>query len=491
MSDMVVGDRLSAIKDSQAFIDELVRRDFVSFVLRAFPTIRGGSALELNWHIDAIAFQLSRIANGSSKRLLLTLPPRQLKSFMTSIAWVAWQLGINPRLSFVCVSYSNELSAKFARDCRAIMQSEWYRRTFPRTIITPSRTAVHDFETSVGGGRLATSVGGTLTGRGGDIIILDDVLKPDEASSAAVRESVNDWFASTLASRLNDKKTGAIIAVMQRLHQYDLAGMLLESGGWDELSLPAIATEDCLIPLMRGQFHQRHEGEPLHGAREPVPVLEQIHASIGSAAFAAQYQQQPLPAKGNIVKAEWLKQYNEPPDRGKIVQSWDTASKTEERNDWSVCVTAHVDGRTAYILDVWREKVEFSDLWKAVQRLAREWHPKTLLIEDTGNGTALIQRLRNDRPQGVPTPLPRKPKLDKASRLDAASSMMEAGDLLLPGEAPWLANFKAELLGFPSTRHDDQVDAISQLMNWLDQRHDGNVLCRPIVVRSHSSYWMG
>ena len=173
------------------------------------------------------------------------------------------------------------------------------------------RTAVHDFDTSVGGGRLATSVGGTLTGRGGDIIILDDVLKPDEASSEVARESVNAWFASTLASRLNDKKTGAIITVMQRLHQYDLAGMLLDSGEWDELSLPAIAAEGSAITLTRGRTWQRREGEPLHprASQSRYFDADQILRSAPRQ-FAAQYQQQPLPAKGNVVKAEWLKTYN-------------------------------------------------------------------------------------------------------------------------------------------------------------------------------------
>lgn len=489
---MNAAELLSRLNRPEAVMDELVRKNFVCFLLRAFPTIRGGAALELNWHIDAIAYELARVSDGRSKRLLLTLPPRQLKSFMTSVAWVAWQLGLNPRLSFVCVSYSNELSAKFARDCRAIMQSEWYRRTFPGTIITPSRTAVHDFETSVGGGRLATSTGGTLTGRGGDIIILDDVLKPDEANSEVAREAVNDWFSTTLASRLNDKKSGAIIAVMQRLHQYDLAGMLLETGEWNELSLPAIASEDSVIPLTRGRVHDRREGDPLHPGREPLSVLEQIRTSIGSTTFAAQYQQQPLPAKGNIIKAEWLKTYSDLPERGIIVQSWDTACKTDERHDWSVCITARVDGRKASIVDVWRERVEFTDLWKAVQRLSRQWHPSSLLVEDAGNGTALIQRLRNEKPAGVPSPIARKPKLEKVARLDAASSMVEAGDLLLPKDAHWLHNFKAELLGFPSTRHDDQVDALSQLMNWVDQRESNRVpICTPIVLRCHSNYRFG
>ena len=191
-------DILARIADAQAFFDELTRRDFPAFATRAFATIRGGAVLDHNWHIDALAHALEQVANGSCLRLLVNLPPRNLKSFMVSDAWVAWQLGLDPRRSFVCISYSGELATKFARDCKAIMQSDWYRRAFPRTIISAQRTATADFDTTLGGGRLATSIGGTLTGRGGDIIIIDDPLKPDEASSDAIRDGVNEWFSTTL-----------------------------------------------------------------------------------------------------------------------------------------------------------------------------------------------------------------------------------------------------------------------------------------------------
>ncbi|MEM7781525.1 MAG: hypothetical protein AAF697_14145 [Pseudomonadota bacterium] len=140
-------------------------------------------------------------------------------------------LGLEPKLNFVCVSYSNELSGKLARDCLSIMESDWYQRLFPATIISRKRSATWDFDTTRGGGRLATSVTGTLTGRGGDIIILDDVIKPEDAMSEALRKNVNDWYQTTLSSRLNDKNSGAILCVMQRLHEYDLTGMLLEAGG--------------------------------------------------------------------------------------------------------------------------------------------------------------------------------------------------------------------------------------------------------------------
>ena len=472
------------IDDPHAMIQALLRRDFMSFLLRAYPHIKGGAQLLPNWHLDAIAYQLERVRDGTCRRLLVTMPPRNLKSIMISVAWVAWQLGQDPSLNFVCVSYSNELSAKHARDCRAIMQSGWYRQLFPRTIIAAARSAVHDFETTAGGGRLATSIEGTLTGRGGDIIIIDDPIKPDATMSEVSRNAVNDWFSSTLASRLNDKTRGAIITVMQRLHQHDLAGMLIETGEWDELSLPAIATEDVTVPLTRGRFRKRLTGTALHPAREPVEELLRQKASIGSVLFAAQYQQQPVPAEGNIVRSEWLKTYQVMPNLSggaQVVQSWDTATKDGLLNDWSVCITAIVQRQTAFIIDVLRRKVEFPALKRAAIDNARLHGAKALLIEDQASGTQLIQTLRNEQPPGVPQPIARKPELDKRTRLAGVTAMIEAGQLRLPDEAPWLADFKHELLAFPSSRHDDQVDALSQLLTWvgLQQRNAPKPLVGP------------
>ena len=477
---------LSQVSDPHGLVEEAMRRDFPSFLIRAFPQIHGGADLDHNWHLDAVAFQLERVASGSCRRLLVTLPPRNLKSFAITVAWVAWRLGHDPSLNFVCVSYSNELAAKHARDCRSIMQSGWYRRLFPGTIIKTSRSAVHDFETTSGGGRLATSTGGTLTGRGGDIIIIDDPIKPDEAMSDTTRNSVNEWFHTTLASRLNDKKRGAIILVMQRLHQYDLAGLLIEGGGWDELNLPAIAIEDEVIKLTRRLEYRRRAGEALHPTREPYEELMRIKQSVGSVIFAAQYQQQPVPAEGNMIRAEWLVPYAWPLDRshgGQIVQSWDTASKDGLLNDWSVCITAWVCGRLVYIIDVWRRKVEFPGLLKAVIANARNHKADILLIEDQASGMQLIQKLRNDQPTGVPRPIARKPEADKRTRLAGVSAMIEAGQVLLPPDAPWMAEFKLELLAFPSCRYDDQVDALSQLLIWVDlqQRYDHVSFAAPLI----------
>jgi predicted phage terminase large subunit-like protein len=423
-----------------------------------------------NWHLDAIVHKLDRVAGGESRRLLINLPPRNGKSNTVSVAWVAWMLGRDPTLNFVCVSYSNELSGKLARDCQSIMQAPWYREIFPGTQITRSRSASHDFETTRGGGRLATSVTGTLTGRGGDIIILDDVIKPEEANSETTRNSVNDWYRSTLASRLNDKASGAIICVMQRLHENDLSGVLLEQGGWDHLVLPAIANEDQSIILARGGVHRRRVGDVLHPEREPLGVLAELRASMGSAAFEAQYQQQPMPAEGNLFRADWLKTYaplSEDRLTGTIIQSWDTAIKAGSSNDYSVCITAALIGRQIHIIDVWRGRVEFPDLLRKTIELAQREKAITLIIEDKASGQQLLQALRAESHPGVPIPIGRTPEQDKYARAAGISSMIEAGQLFLPQEAYWLADFRKELLAFPNSRYDDQVDALAQLLAWV------------------------
>jgi len=464
----------------------MLRHVFAAFCRKAWAWISAGEPITWNWHLDAIAHQLDRVANGDNLRLIINIPPRNGKSKTVSSIWVAWLLGQDPTRNFVCVSYSNELSGKLARDCLAIMQSPWYRELFPKTVISAKRSAAMDFETTAGGGRLATSVTGTLTGRGGDIIILDDVIKPEEAGSDTTRNSVNNWYQSTLASRLNDKASGAIILVMQRLHQYDLAGMLLEAGGWHQLKLPAIATEDEDIPLTRGRKYRRHAGELLHPVREPIIVLDALKAAMGSAAFAAQYQQDPVPATGNIIDGGWFGTYDPwALDRsyGQIVQSWDTASKDNPHNDWSVCVTALIRQKDIFILNVFRERLIIPKLKAAAITLAQEYRANVLLIEDHASGTQLIQLLRAEDARGVPSPVARRPESDKQSRAMGVSAMIEAGRVHLPDDATWLAEFKTELMGFPNTRFDDQVDALSQLLDWvrLQDQFPPQISCGPIA----------
>ncbi len=459
--------------NSKALLDAVLRELFLPFVRKGFATASGGDQLQSNWHQHAIAWELEQIRIGADTRLIVNMPPRNLKSIICSVAWPAFMLGHDPTLRFVCVSYSYDLARKHANDCRALMQTDWYQRLFPNTRLQRGNMGEMDFKTTAGGGRLSTSVLGTLTGRGGDIIIIDDPIKPEDAMSETVRKQCLNWFSNTLSSRLNDKETGAIILVMQRLHEEDLAGHLLETDGWRHLCLPAIAEDDMRIQLGPNRFHTFKSGEALHPERESKALLNKLRQEVGSATFAAQYQQDPVPAEGLHVKRNWLRYYSEIPEKrpgDRIVQSWDTATKDGVFNDYSVCVTALVRGREVHVLDVMRDKLEFPKLKKRVIAHANKFESDVLLIEDAASGAALIQALRDEKPKGVPRPIRITPEGDKVTRFAAQTARIESGEVLFFKDAHWLGEFERELLGFPNLKHDDQVDALTQLLAWWSPR---------------------
>lgn len=447
--------------DPSAVLDAVIRLDFALFLRLAFREIGGEGDYQHNWHIDAIVHQLDRIVAGDNRRLIVTMPPRHLKSITISTAWVAWMLGRNPALRFMCVSYGDGLSGKHARDCLRIMESNWYRRAFPSLIFT--RRTVDDFETSAGGGRLSTSLNGVITGRGAHYIIIDDPTKSQNALSEAVRADAHEWLNGTAMQRLENQEKGSIILVMQRLHEDDLAGELIRKGGWDELRLSAIAMFDERVPLTRGRTHQRREGCALHPARQSLATLEERRRD-NSYVFASQYQQDPVPRAGNIVDPKWFGRYDEPPTTGMMTQSWDTAIKLGVRNDWSVGITARYYQGRFYILDVFRERVDFFDLRAQLENSCRRYGVQRLLIEDKSSGEQLIQMIQRELPQGVPLPIAIRPEADKYSRFEAQASCVQAGQVVLPNAAPWLAEFVREVAAFPGGRHDDQADALAQLL---------------------------
>ena len=451
-------------------LDALLRNDLRAFVHKVFTTLSPGQPYVRTWHVDAIAWQLERVRRGEVRRLIINMPPRSLKSIAASVAFPAFVLGRDPSRRIICVSYSADLAKKHANDFRAVLESPWYRSTFPNTRIGPFKDSETEIELTARGFRLATSVGGTLTGRGGDIIVIDDPLKPDDAWSETKRSAANQWFTNTLLSRLDDKRTGAIVVVMQRVHVDDLTGFLVgQSDEWDVLSLPAIAHSDEVIPLSPDRTYRRKAGEALSPKREPLIVLDALKLQIGSDAFSAQYQQSPAPPGGAMVKRHWVVRYSELPpasERLFTLQSWDTASKGGPDNDWSVCTTWIVSRKKLwYLVDVWRRRVDYPALKENVLGLAKKWDARRVLVEDAGAGTALVQELRS-QVSGI---IAVKPEGDKASRMAIASAKFEAGQVLLPERAPWLPDLETELFVFPGSRHDDQCDSISQAL--LDQNN--------------------
>jgi predicted phage terminase large subunit-like protein len=450
-----------------------MRSDLATLIHHAFQVVSPGQEYLHNWHIDAMAWHLLECAEGRITRLLITLPPRHLKSICTSVAFPAWLLGHDPTRRIICASYSAELAGKHANDCRRLIESPLYKRSFPGTRLSPTKNTELNFETTRGGGRFSTSLGGTLTGRGGQFVIIDDPIKPDEAMSETKRARVREWYDQTLVSRLDDKRTDVIIVVMQRVHPEDLAGHVLDKGGWTHLCLPAVAEEDQRIQIGPDRYYLRPVGEPLHAEREPIHVLEAIRADVGSFVYSAQYQQCPVPPDGELIKWSWFRLYDERPRRtgsDMIIQSWDTASRDGELNDYSVCTTWLARGEDVYLLDVVREKLRYPDLKRRVLAEAQKHRPDSLLIEEKGSGEALVDELRRDRPPGMRRPIPVKPDGDKVMRMSAQSAKIEAGHVVLPQSAPWLDELRREILQFPHGRHDDQVDSISQALGWLDDR---------------------
>ena len=474
------------IDEERRFFNALLREDFKSFVIKVFNEVSPNDTYLDNWHIDVICRELMKASDDTNvnNRLIINIPPRYMKSIICSVAYPAFLLGHNPRVSIICVSYSDELAEKFALDCKRVVQSAWYKDLFPKTAISRDKKAVCDFVTTRGGGRYTTSVNGTLTGRGGDYIIIDDPMKPMDAISDTLREKTNQWYGHTLYSRLNNKNTGKIIVIMQRLHDEDFTGYLLATDDrFEHIKIQGIAEQDeewVVEDSITGnqRIIKRKQGEALHPAREDLDELQNIRNTKGEYNFAGQYQQNPVPREGAIIKSRWLQYYN-PEELKKalkdgsikpncIVQSWDTANKVEEHNDYSACITILFDcNKKGYVLESYREKLEFPSLIRKAKekyKLTKSQYkcPVKLFIEECGSGIQLIQTLRSEHriyPQEI------KPEYDKATRLQSISHLIENGSCLFPDNEPhWWNNFLYELIRFPKTKHDDQCDALSQAL---------------------------
>jgi predicted phage terminase large subunit-like protein len=447
-----------------------LRQDFCAFTERCFYLLNPTTELLWNWHLDVIAAALEACRRGENTRLIINLPPRSLKSVVAN-AFVAFLLGQDPSAKIICVSYARDLANTHAADCRTILVSRFYQDVFPRTRLSSHRQS--ELITTEHGCRISTSVGGVLTGRGADYILIDDPLKPDEALSDNQRKSVNDWFENSLYSRLNDKKTGCIIIIMQRLHEDDLVGHVLGLEHWKVISFPAIAEHDetHVVQTPYGtRLFQRRAGEPLHQDREPLELLNRIRETLGEYNFAGQYQQAPAPLSGGMIKLAWFKTYTHaelPSTFEQVLQSWDTANKPTELSDFSVCTTWGILDKHVYLLDVYRKRLSYPELKSAVREQATRYNPRTILVEDMASGTQLIQELVAE---GVHAVQPYASPMHKITRMNTVTSTIENGFVHIPEKVPWLGEFLHELTTFPKGKYSDQVDSTSQALDWLKQQ---------------------
>jgi predicted phage terminase large subunit-like protein len=470
---------ISADPSPDVILQALLAHDLTAFTEFTFGVVRPGILFKPNWHLEAVAFKLSQVAEGKVRRLIITLPPRTLKSLCASVALPAWFLGHYPWERVVVVSYSDLRARNHANDFRRLVNDPLYRATFPTMRL--DRETDREIATTKRGKRIATSIDGTLTGLGGNLIIIDDPLKLGDAMSEAVRMRVIDWYRSTLLSRGDDKTTTRIVVVMQRVHQNDLVGYLQEQGSFDVLNMPAIAQRLQAYDLGGGRTYTRQNGELLHPQHEPVHVLVELKREMGPIAFSAQYQQTPIPPGGTIIKRKWLMIYeNIASQQGdRIVMSWDIALSETESDDYSACVVLLVRKEVVYILEVVRGRFPFETLKKKVMELKQRYNPSTLLIETSPISLGLIQSLR-ERSINVTA---YKPGTDKRARLIAQTDLFAGGSIRLPRRAGWLEEFVAELLAFPG-RHDDQVDALTQGLAWGRQQWSRKIIVSAVLGHS-------
>jgi predicted phage terminase large subunit-like protein len=458
------------VKEARRALDFVLRNNFESFLQMCFLYLNPGVPFLPNWHIKAITYQLDRIRRGEITRLIINMPPRYLKSLTVTVAFTAFLLGNNPWRKIFAISYGDDLSAKHASDFRSIMHSPWFKRAFPKMRIR--RSVDGELITTQSGFRRSTSVSGPLTGLGGDLFIIDDPQKPVDAQSETRRNTLNQWFSNTLMSRLDNKQTGAIIVVMQRVHMDDLSGFLSSSSdGWEVLSLPAIAEVEESIPVGNGEFHHRQMGEALHPALESLDTIRKQQQTMGPDVFAAQYQQSPAPPGGAMIKRTWLRYYETAPNlgNGRVIQSWDTAAKDGAQNDWSVCTTWLLVDKHFYLLDLTRDRYQYPQLRDTALALAKRYRPGQILIEDASTGAALAQELNQTGLCYIrPIPVQR----DKIGRLYVQQGKFATGLVLFPKGAAFLPELEAELLVFPHAKHDDQVDSITQALGYDPLAYD-------------------
>jgi predicted phage terminase large subunit-like protein len=470
---------------------ELAARRLREFVVQAWPVVEPSTPFVPGWHIDAIIEHLEGITSGQIRNLLINVPPRHMKSLLVAVLWPAWEWIRWPERRWLFSSYSAQLSIRDSVKCRRLIESPWYQAGWrDRFALTSDQNTKGRFDNDRSGYRLATSVGGSATGEGGDRIVCDDPNNVNEVESDSVRKSTNDWFDVVMSTRVNDPKTAAKVVVMQRCHEQDLSGHLLEQGVWEHLCLPA-EYEGARPATSIGWGDPRTEhGELLWPDRFGAAEIESLKRSLGSYAAAGQLQQRPSPAEGGLLKRHWFRYWQLPGANypsvvvqssdgtlqsvapttftvhDELIQSWDCSFKDLATSDYVVGQVWTRAGGDFLLLHQERAKMDCPATVQAVRRISNRF-PMTIakLIEDKANGSAVIQMLAHE----IPGILPINPEGGKVARAAAVSPLIEAGNVYLPHPqfAPWVNDFIEECAAFPNGAHDDQVDAMSQaLLRW-------------------------
>ena len=495
---------------SPAVMLEMIKRErdrrraeasLYEFVRQAWSVVEPGVPFVPSWHIEAICDHLAAITGGELRRLLINIPPRHSKSTIVSVIWPCWEWLTDPAQKFLCASYSGVLTIRDNVKARRLLQSPWYLERWGHMFnLASDQNQKGRFENDKTGYRIATSVGGTATGEGGSRLVLDDPHGAQAAQSEVIRESDLEWFDQVWSTRLNDPKRDAMITIMQRLHEKDVSGHILEDiGGWEHLMIPA-EWDGVRRKTVLGPYDPRTvKGELICPERFGPAEITRLKQLLGAYGTSGQLQQDPVPSESGLLKTEFFKKWPHDtplPQFEYILQSYDCAF-TEHSNGDPTAFTAwavftHKGERNVMLIDAWSEHLGYPalrqraiDEWSAEyggtqqkgQRGAptRARRPDRVLIEAKASGQSLLQDLRLAK---VPAVGYNPGNADKVSRAHQAAPTLELGLLWIPesGKNPgqfvsWAAEFLKQLKKFPVAEHDDFVDSASQAIIYL--KNDG------------------
>ncbi len=454
---------------------EKARRSLREYVSQAWSVVEPSTQFVPGWHIDAICEHLEAMLQGQIRNLLINIPPRFMKSLLACVFFPTWAWIDRPHLRWLCSSYAESLSVRDSVKSRRVIQSPWYQRHWGnRFRLTSDQNAKERFENDKTGYRIATSVGGTATGEGGDFVVTDDPHNVKEVASKTQREEVLMWWDNVMSTRLNDPKTGHKLIIMQRSHYSDLAGHVLEQGGYEHLCLPMEYESDrhCVTKI-GWEDPRKNEGELLWGSRYGEAELQVLKKPLGTYGYAGQMQQSPVPAGGGLFKQKDFLYFKNQQDGAYLLyrrdgeltsvpksvcwrfQTCDTATSIKDSADWFVNATwAVTPSNQLLLVNVLRERIEGPDQQGLMRRQHITYRPAFQGVENKTFGLTLIQSMRRS---GLPV-VPLEADSDKFSRALPIAAKMEAGEVFFLKDADWLQEYESELLNFPAGKHDDQVD---------------------------------
>lgn len=450
---------------------------FRDFIPAAWHVVEPGARFDHNWHIDAIADHLQAVIERQIKRLIINIPPRHGKSDMTSVMLPAWTWAkAAPHHRFLCGSYAMNLANRDQAATRKLCNSLWYRERWPGVDI---RGNTELLSTKDGGERRTTAVDAGATGFGGETILIDDPHNIQQAESPATRKFTIKWVREVMSTRLNDPANDAIVIIMQRSNVEDVTGELTKDGNWELLMLPSEFEEKRRCRTSLGFVDPRNvDGELLWPKRFTAAVIADTKILLGSYGFAGQHQQRPAPKGGGTIKLEWFKRFRVEPARyNRCTISFDTANKGSVGSAYTTAGVFLETDAGDYLVEVWRERVEFPDLLRKTIALHDKYKPTAMVIEDKASGIQLLQTLRLSKYPVIGI----EPEGDKESRLSVESPYIEAGNLYLPEAAPWLFDFEAEIESFPNSAFKDQADMFSQFLKYRRTRGGDQIRTARVV----------